>query len=170
MSNLTLIAPFQTLSLNEVAGQFYTHKATFTMNDCNAVPSATTATQIWNLPLLGTGWVVLGAAIYVQTPFVFSNASIVIGELQVGDGSAITTYFATAASQPIQGTGATSSVAAGACYVTNTTVAYPVSTNAQLQFKMTITTGQAFNTATAGEVDFYFRAVNLAQLSYPLSN
>lgn len=165
----TLIAPFTTLSLNEVSGNHYTHKATFTANDCNALPSATTATNSWNLQLLGAGWVVLGAAVYVATPFVWSNASVVIAQLQVGDGSAATTYFAST-TQSIQGTGGGAAVAAGACYTAATQVPYPVATNAQLNMKLTITTGQAFNTATAGEVHIYFRAVNLAQLAYPQSN
>jgi len=169
MSNLTLITPFQLLSLNEVAGQFFTHKATLTMNDCNAVPSATTATVEWNLQNLPLGTAVLGCGVYVQTPFVFSNASIIIGSIQVGDGSAATTYFSSTTAK-IQGTGATSAVAAGACYAVNTTVAYPVTTNSQLNVTMNITTGQAFNTATAGEVDIYFRVVNFAQLAYPQSN
>jgi hypothetical protein len=172
MSNLTLIAPFQTLSLNEVAQGGWTHKVTFTMNDCNAVPSATTGSAEWNLMLLGAGYIVQSVAIYVVTPFVFSNASIVIGELQIGDGAAATTYFATAANQKVQGTGATSAVAAGACYITTTTtpVAYAVATNAQLNMTMTVTTSQALNTATAGEVDIFFKITNLAQLAYPQSN
>jgi hypothetical protein len=169
MSNLNLIAPFQTLSLNEVAGTGYTHKCTFTMNDCNAVPAATTGSQEWNLMLLGAGYVVNKVAIYVVTPFVFSNASIVIGNLTVGDGSATSTYFSST-TQKVQGTGATSTVAAGACYITGTPVAYPVATNAQLNMTLTVTTGQALNTATAGEVDIYFSVTNLAQLAYPQSN
>lgn len=169
MSNLTLIAPFQTLSLNETAGQYYTHKAILTMNDCNAVASATTATAEWNLQLLGTGQAVVGTGIYVVTPFVFSNASIIIGSLQVGDGSAATTYFASTTAK-IQGTGATSAVAAGACYANSTVVAYPVATNAQLNVTMNITASQAFNTATAGEVHIFFRVINFAQLAYPQSN
>jgi hypothetical protein len=169
MSNLTLITPFTKLSANEAAGHFYTHKATLTFNDCNAVPAATTATVEWNLQLITAGHAVLGTGINVVVPFVWSNASIIIGSIQVGDGSSATTYFASTTAK-VQGTGATSAVAANACYANNTTVAYPVATNGQLNVTMNITTGQAFNTATAGEVDIFFRIVNFASLGYPQQN
>jgi hypothetical protein len=164
MPNLTLLSPFQELSITEVSKGNFTHKCKITLADLNAVPSATTASVVFNLPNLGAGNVVADCAVYVQTAFTFSNASILVNTVAIGDGSSATTYLT---AKNIGGTGMTTPVAVGACYVTSTPVAYPVSTNGQLIATVAVTAAQAFNTATAGEINILFDIRNLADLAYP---
>jgi hypothetical protein len=167
MSNATLLTPFAPLSINEAAVGDFNYVAILKSTDLAGLAGSVVSNQTWNLMNLPAGAIVASAAIVVITPFVFSNASIIITNLGVGDGSSGTTYFAT---KNVAGTGQTTPIAAGACYLTTTGVAYPVTTNSQLSCILTVTTSQALNTCTAGEARILFSVRNLLDFGYSQSN
>lgn len=164
MATVSILTPYQALSLNEAIQGDYTHKAIIKAADVNAL-GATTTPGTFNLVNLPAGYVVTNPAMCVVTPFTWSNASIVVATVAFGDGSSTTTYLS---ASNVIGTGGTTPVTAlVTVYSASVSVAYAATTNSQLKATMAITASQNFNTCTAGEVHIFWQQRLLSELCYP---
>lgn len=164
MASQALLTPFTPLSLNEQVTGGWTHRIIIKAADCVAAGAVNTIDFL--LPKVAVGSIVFNPSIYLVTPFVFSDATILTTTLSVGDGASATTFLA---ASNIAGTGQTTPVAAATVYVDTARVAaaYAVSTNTQLRSTITVTSAKNLSTCTAGEVHVFVEIRNLSELTYP---
>jgi len=165
MPNPSVIAGVQALSEPETAFGGYTHKAIITAADLQALATAVVTSQVFNIATIPVGMVLSNPAAYVYVPFTFSDGTILVGTISVGDTGSGTAYLA---ASNVQGTGATSPVALGASYAdTGSRVIKAYSATNTLQLTFTVTATKVLNTATAGEVHIFWEQRQLAELVYP---
>lgn len=151
----------QQLAANESWQGDYTHKHSVTYLDLQALAAGNS--QVFTVePVVAVGKVLSNPALYVVTPFVFSDGTILTATESFGDGSSATQYLP---ATNIQGAGATSPVTAGFCAAAAVVKAYTVASN--LNVTITVTAAKNLNTATAGEVFILWQERQLSELGYP---
>jgi hypothetical protein len=158
----TTILGAQQLAANETWQGDYTHKHSVTYLDLQALAAGVTS-QVYTVETpVAVGKVVCNPALYVVTPFVFSDGTILTATESFGDGGSATQYLP---ATNIQGAGATSPVTAGFCAAAAVVKAYTAASN--LNVTIAVTAAKNLNTATAGEVFILWQERQLAELGYP---
>lgn len=155
------ITPAQQLSLQESAQGDYTHKIIVTKADLVAAGAVNTIVLTFENPVV-VGKVVSNPAVFIVTPFTFSDGTILTGTVSIGDSAAPTTYLA---ASNVQGVGATTPVLANVAYAAAVTKAYAAASN--LNLTVTVTAAKNLSTCTAGEMHIFWQERNLTELCYP---